>query len=176
MTHWFPIIASGAGAALITLLGGVTGGVIASRSQRRHWIRDRQVDACAAVVAESTGAELAMRRLWRRNEKVDWRPWNQALALFSVVGAPAAVAAAEKMDATFWQSTLRMREIAEFDESCWAEIVRDLHSARMHFINVTRADILGGRSALERLPIMIPPVRPTQRAANYPAAELGTDP
>jgi len=160
MAHWVPLVVSSAAGALVTLLGAITGGVIASRSQRRHWIRDKQVDACAAIVAESTSAELAMRRLWRRQEKVDWKPWNQALALVSLVGAPEAIAAAEKMDATFWRSTLRMRDIGEFDENSWSEIVQELRSARMTFINVTRSDILGGRYALERLPIIIPPAPP----------------
>ena len=73
MAHWVPLVVSSAAGALVTLLGAITGGVIAGRSQRRYWIRDRQVDACAAIVAESTSAELAMRRLWGRHEKVDWK-------------------------------------------------------------------------------------------------------
>jgi hypothetical protein len=63
-----------------------------------------------------------MRRLWRRDEKVDWKPWNQALALTSLVGTPAAIAAAEKMDAMFWHSTLRMEKFGTFDEG---QLVRD---------------------------------------------------
>jgi hypothetical protein len=155
---------------LVTLLGAVTGGAIASRSQRRHWIRDKQVDACAVIVAESTRAELAMRRFWRRGEKVDWNPWNQALALISLVGAPAAIAAAEKMDATFWRSTLRMEELGAFDEASWSEIVQALRSARLDFINVAREDIAEVRYRLERLPIILPPTRSAGSGANEATA------
>jgi hypothetical protein len=162
VTGWIPVVVSSAGAALAALLGAVIGGVIASRSQRRHWTRDKQVDACAAIVTESTRAELAMRRLWRRDEKVDGKPWNQALALISLVGAPAAIAAAEKMDATFWQSTLRMEELGAFDEASWSEIVQALRSVRLDFINVAREDIVGVRHRLEHLPIILPPVRPSR--------------
>jgi hypothetical protein len=158
VSDWIPIVVTSTGAALVTLLGAVTGGVIAGRSQKRHWIRDKQVDACAAIVAESTHAELAMRRLWRRDEKVDWNPWNQALALISLVATPAAIAAAEKMDAKFWLSTSRMESLGGFDEASWSEIVQDLRSVRLDFINIAREKIVGVRHGLERMPVILPPV------------------
>jgi hypothetical protein len=179
VTDWIPVVVSSAGGALVTLLGAVTGGAIASRSQRRHWTRDKQVDACAAIVAESTRAELAMRRLWRRDEKVDWKPWNQALALISLVGTHAAIAAAEKMDARFWHSTLRMEKLGTFDEASWSEIVQDLRSVRLDFINVAREEIVGASHGLERLPIILPPVRPGRLGTNQPgtsAARADSDP
>ena len=107
-----------------------------------------------------------MRRLWRRDEKVDWKPWNQALALFSLVGTPAAIAAAEKMDTMFWQSTLRIEKLGTFDETNWSEIVQDLQSVRLEFINVAREEIVGMRHGLERLPIIVPPVRPARPGTN----------
>jgi hypothetical protein len=143
VTDWIPVVISSAGAAVVTLLGAITGGVIASRSQKRHWIRDKQVDACAAIVAESTRGQLAMRRLWRRGEKVDWGPWNQALALISLTGSPGTIAAAEEMDAMFWRSTLRMGSAETFDEKIWTQIVEDLQSVRLGFINCARKDIVG---------------------------------
>ena len=117
MTSWIPIVASSAGAAVVTLFGAVTGGAIASRTQRRHWTRDKQVEACTAIVSESTRTQLALRRLWRHGEKVDWYGWNQALALISLVGTPKSIAAADKMDAVFWNSTSRMDEAGTFDEA-----------------------------------------------------------
>jgi hypothetical protein len=176
VTDWIPIVVSSAGAALVTLLGAVTGGAIASRSQKRHLIRDKQVDACAAIVAESTRAELAMRRLWRRDEKVDWKPWNQALALLSLVATPAAIAAAEKMDATFWHSTLRMEELGTFDEASWSGIVQDLRSVRLDFINVAREEIVEVRHGLKRLPIIPPPVRLGTNQTGTPTTRADADP
>ena len=66
------------------------------------------------------------------------KPWNHALALISLVATPAAIAAAEKMGATFWNSTLRMEKRGAFDEASWSEIVQDLRSVRLDFINVAR--------------------------------------
>lgn len=176
VSDWIPIVVSSTGAALVTLLGAITGGVIAGRSQKRHWIRDKQVDACAAIVAESTRAELAMRRLWRRDEKVDWNPWNQALALISLVATPAAITAAEKMDAKFWLSTSRMESLGEFDEASWSEIVQDLRSVRLDFINIAREEIVGVGHGLERLPVILPTVGLGANQAGTSAARDDADP
>jgi hypothetical protein len=158
MTSWIPIVASSAGAAVVTLFGAVTGGAIASRTQRRHWTRDKQVEACTAIVSESTRTQLALRRLWRHGEKVDWYGWNEALALISLVGTPASIAAADKMDAVFWNSTSRMDKASGFDEAIWGEIVQHLETARLSFINEARREIIGVSVDLERLPIARPPV------------------
>jgi hypothetical protein len=170
VTDWVPIVISSAGGAIVTLLGAVTGGVIASRSQRRHWIRDKQVDACAAIVAESTRGQLAMRRLWRRGERADWGPWNLALALISLTASPAVIAAAEKMDATFWRSTRRMEEREEFDEEIWMQVVEDLQLVRRDFINCARKEIVGMHQDIERLPIVTPPARNGHGHAGTPSA------
>jgi ribosomal protein L39E len=156
LTSWVPIVVSSAGAAVVTLLGAVTGGAIAGHSQRRHWTRDKQIEACTAIASESTRTQLALRRLWRRGEKVDWNGWNQALALISLVGTPALIASADEMDAVFWRSTSRMEEVAEFDEVAWADIVQEMEAARLSFINVARREIIGISAELERLPIARP--------------------
>jgi hypothetical protein len=92
-----------------------------------------------------------MRRLWRRGEKVDWKPWNQALALISLVATPAAIAAAEKMDAT-------------------------LRSVRPDFINVAREEIVEVRHGLKGLPIILPPVRLGTNQTGTPATRDDADP
>jgi hypothetical protein len=156
VTSWIPIVASSAGAAVVTLLGAVTGGAIGSRSEKQHWTRDKQIEACTAIVSESTRTQLALRRLWRRGEKVDWYGWNQALALISLVGTPTSIAAADKMDAAFWNSTSQMDKAGAFDEAIWANIVQQLETARLSFINEARREIIGVSVALERLPIARP--------------------
>jgi hypothetical protein len=150
----------------VTLLGAVTGGAISSRSQRRHWIRDKQVEACAAIVSESTRTQIALRRLWRHSEEVDWNGWNQALSLISLVGTPAAVEAAATMDAAFWRSTDRMKDAGAFDESLWADIVRDLETTRLAFINGVRGDTVGLGARLEHLPVVRPPLPGQQPATS----------
>lgn len=156
VTSWITVVVSSAGGVIVTLLGAVTGGAIASRSQKRYWTRDKQVDACAVVVSESTRAQLAVRRRWRHGEKVDWTVWNQALAMISLVSTPAAIAAAHAMDEAFWRCTQRIRELGSFDERHWSEIVEDLESARLRFINEARQEVVGLGNRLERLPIMRP--------------------
>jgi hypothetical protein len=156
VTSWIPIVVSSAGAAAVTLLGAVTGGAIAGRSQRLYWTRDKQVEACTAIVSESTRTQLALRRLWRRGDNVDWNGWNQALALISLVGMPTAIAAADKMDAVFWHSKSRMDVAGAFDENIWADIVRELESARLSFINGARQEVIGVGVRLQRLPIARP--------------------
>jgi hypothetical protein len=59
----------------------VTGGAIASRSQRRQWARDQQLGACAAVIQESTRMQIALRQQRRYGQAADWTAWNQALAM-----------------------------------------------------------------------------------------------
>jgi len=162
VTSWILVVASSAGAAAVTLLGAVTGGSIASRTQRQHWTRDKQVEACTAIASESTRTQLALRRLWRRGEKVDWNGWNQALALISLVGTPTLIAAADKMDAVFWSSTARMDNAGAFDAGIWAEIVQQMEAARVAFINGARREIVGFSAQLERLPIARP-ARPKNR-------------
>ena len=117
-----------------------------------------------------------MRRLWRRDEKVDWNPWNQALALISLVATPAAITAAEKMDAKFWLSTSRMENLGEFDEASWSEIVQDLRSVRLDFINIAREEIAGVGHGLERLPVVLPAVGLGANQAGTSAARDDADP
>ena len=81
MTGWIAILVSGASGAVVTLVGVVTGGMLASRSQRRQWLRDKQVDARAAVVQESTTMQLALLRQWKHQDRPDWTAWSQALAM-----------------------------------------------------------------------------------------------
>jgi hypothetical protein len=95
MTGWIAVLVSGVSGAVVTLVGVVTGGVLASRSQRRQWLRDKQVDACAVVVQQSTAMQLALLRQWKRQDRPDWTAWNQALAMIWLVGTPAVREAAK---------------------------------------------------------------------------------
>jgi hypothetical protein len=70
----------------MALLGAVTGGVIASRTQGRQWLREQRIDAYAAVIQEPTRMQLAVRSEWRRGGRPDWTIWNLALALIWLVG------------------------------------------------------------------------------------------
>jgi len=77
---------------------------------------------------------------------------------FSAQATSTTIAAAGKMDAVFWRSTARMDEAGAFDERTWAELVRELESVRLAFINVARREIIEVGARLERLPIARPPM------------------
>jgi hypothetical protein len=99
-----------------------------------------------------------MRRLWRHGEKVDWTAWNQALAMISLVGTPATIVEARAMDEAFWRCTERIKELGSFDERRWEEILDDLESARLKFINEARQQVVRVGSRLDRLPTVRPPI------------------
>jgi hypothetical protein len=97
MTSWITIVVFGASGAVVTLVGGV----LASRSQRRQRLRDKQVEACAVVVQQSTTIRLALPRQWKHQDRPDWTAWNQALAMTWLVGTSAVREAANQMDRAF---------------------------------------------------------------------------
>jgi hypothetical protein len=90
MAGWLAVLVSAASGVVVTLAGVVTGGLIASRSQRRQWTRDQQAGSCATVIQESVRVQLALREWWRHGQRADWTAWNQALAMIWLVGTPEA--------------------------------------------------------------------------------------
>ncbi|MBS2966839.1 hypothetical protein KGA66_27640 [Actinocrinis puniceicyclus] len=75
------------GGILATVLGVVLGSILTGRSQRSTWIRDRQLEAYAAIIREGTRAQLVLREHFKGHiHRVDWTPWNEALATISLEG------------------------------------------------------------------------------------------
>lgn len=70
----------------------------------------------------------------------------------------------------FWRSPLRMQEQA-FDEGSWTQIVEDLQSVRLDFINCVRREFVGLLHTIERLPIVTPPVRNSLGQGENPPPE-----
>lgn len=148
---WLAVISSASGLAGVTLGVALTG-----RAQRTQWARGKQIDACAAIVVGSTRVQLALRRQWRHGDRVDWVPWNEALADISLVASPAVVDAAGDVDALFWRfSDLIDRGDLE-DEAAWVAASGLMETARLAFINTAKEQVIGSRKRLERLPIRRP--------------------
>jgi hypothetical protein len=91
------VVVTSVGAVLTTLLGVLAGSILTSRSQQRQWSRDRQADACAQILCESSNVLIELAGLtWRPPDPVpdglvvptpmDWKAWNDALAMISLVG------------------------------------------------------------------------------------------
>ena len=158
MTGWIAILVSGASGAVVTLVGVVTGGMLTSRSQRRQWLRDKQVDACAVVVQQSTTMQLALLRQWKHQDRPDWTAWNQALAMIWLVGTPAVRDAAKQMDRAFWICGTWIKRGQLTSEDAWAEQRDALELSRRDFINAARREPVGARELVSDVPVARPPL------------------
>ncbi|WP_369149016.1 hypothetical protein [Streptomyces sp. R44] len=157
MTSTWVLIATTAGTALTTLLGVVAGTILTSRSQRSHWARDRQADACATVLRESSALLIALSgsthgALQRppAPAAVDWKPWNEALAGLALIADREIVEAAHAIDEEFWNSHIKLRHGLAAPEEWFA--LRDAVDRRRHaFTTVARRRITRSRAELQRL-------------------------
>ncbi|WP_433917409.1 hypothetical protein OIE50_50625 [Streptomyces canus] len=145
------------------LVGVLAGSLLTSRANRVHWSRDKQVEACAAIVAESTRIQLALRRAWRHGEPVDWVPWNVALGTIWLVGSPTTVAAAAAMDQVFWDRSEQFIQQTATGEAAWKEARDRMEAARLDFINAARLHVDPRHSRLTQVPVSRPPLPRTVR-------------
>jgi hypothetical protein len=162
---WSLIITT-ASAVLTTLLGVLVGGVVANRSQKRHWSRDRQMEACAQVLRESSNVliELAAANGQRVNPTpeqlahpvpglptlIDWRPWNEALAMVNLVADHDIVEAAHAIDAEIWPIHLQIKA-GVVREGDWFALRDKIESRRREFVNVARGRLASAGPPLRRL-------------------------
>ncbi|MFJ2158144.1 hypothetical protein [Streptomyces sp. NPDC087856] len=154
MIDW-QIVVSSAGSVLVTLSGVVAGAVLANRSQKQHRTRDRQIDACAAVVAESTRVQIAILRAWKEGGTVDWTAWNIALGTIWLVGKPPMVGAAARMDEIFWRYSNQFIRGEVTDEGAWGTVRDLMEAARLDFINVAR-DMSEAGGPMTEVPVRRP--------------------
>lgn len=148
---WPAIISS-----VSALLGVAVGGFLTARIQKRQWARDQQIEACAAIVVESTRVQLSLRGQWKHDQRVDWVPWNEALAKISLVADRAVVEAAGEVDAVFWQHSDRIDRGEITNEATWFAATEPMEAARLAFVNTAKRHVLGSADRLDRLPIRRP--------------------
>jgi hypothetical protein len=153
MTTWYAILISGVSGAVVTLLGVVVGGVMTGRSQRRHWLRDKQIEACAALLRESTAIQIALRHLWKRQETTEWTAWNQALAMIWLIGTPAVRNEAKRMDRIFWLFRERIKRGQIYGESAWGEVRDEMELARRDLINAARREMVASKELVDDVPV-----------------------
>jgi hypothetical protein len=146
------------GGVAAALIGVLAGSLLTSRANRMHWSRDKQIDACASIVAESTRIQLALRRAWRHDEPVDWVPWNVALGTIWLVGSPAVVAAAAAMDQVFWDHSEQFIQQTATSETAWKEARDRMEAARLGFINAARLHVDPRHNPLSQVPVSRPPM------------------
>jgi hypothetical protein len=153
---WLAVLISAASGAVVTLVGVMAGGVIASRSQRQQWTRDKQLGACAEMVQGSTRMQLALRQRWRGGGPADWTAWNEALAMIWLVGTPAVLAEARRMDRTFWLCSARIKNGQVANEADWAAVRDEMEIARRDFINAARREVVHTNASVDDVPVARP--------------------
>jgi hypothetical protein len=148
---WPAIISS-----VSALLGVAMGGFLTARVQKRQWARGQQIEACAAIVVESTRVQLSLRGQWKHGQRVDWVSWNEALAKVSLVADRSVVEAAGEIDAVFWRHSDRIDRGEITDEAAWFAATEPMEAARLAFVNTAKHHVLGSADRLDRLPIRRP--------------------
>lgn len=146
------------GGVAAALIGVVAGSLLTSRTNRMHWSRDKQIDACSAIVAESTRIQLALRRAWKHGDAVDWVPWNVALGTIWLVGSPAVVAAAARIDEVFWEYSDQFIQQTASGEQTWSQARDQMEAARLEFINTARLHVDPQHTPLNQAPVARPPL------------------
>jgi hypothetical protein len=149
------------GAVLTTLLGVLVGSILTNRSQTRQWSRDRQADACAQVLRESSNLLIELAKLHgqkvasvpdrvRIQTPLDWKPWNEALAMVNLVADHDIVAAAHAVDAEFWPVHQQVKR-GWTKEGDWYKLRSPIEERRRDFVNVARKHLAPSGMPLRRL-------------------------
>jgi hypothetical protein len=155
------LIVTAIGATVTTLLGVVVGSALSNRSQSRQWSRDRHADACALVLRESSSMMMELASLSRRPvepvpdgiyvpNSLDWKPWNEAIAMISLVADHEIVNAAHAIDAEFWRAHLQLRR-GWLGEGGWPALRDPIEARRQDFINTSRRHLARPGPPLRRL-------------------------
>lgn len=143
------IATSSAAGSLIALLGVFAGVVATTRTQRRHWAREKLTEACRDIIQEAARVQRAFLRRWEGGaEPIDWVVWNQALSSLWLFGDDRLVRAAAQMDETFFlvSHAIRNGEIA--DLASWRRARDTMESDRLAFINYARSGALNAKLAI----------------------------
>jgi hypothetical protein len=140
---WNALATTGS-AVLTTLLGVVAGSYVSGRTQRvqRSW--DRQTDACAQVLRESAAILVALAQVAKERSRspgavsdVDWRPWNDALAMVSLVAEHDIAQAAHAIDEQIWRSHIALvRGVSTPDR--WFALRGAVEDRRQLFTEIAR--------------------------------------
>jgi hypothetical protein len=155
------LIVTTIGAVSTTLLGVLVGSLLSSRSQQRQWSRDRQADACAEVLRESSNVLIEFNRLTRQPVEpapdganvptpMDWKPWNEALAMLVLVAEHDVVEAAQAIDERMWPVHQQIKR-GWIPAGGWVKLREAIEESRENFVSVARKRLAPPGPPLERL-------------------------
>jgi hypothetical protein len=159
------------GGIAAALIGVLVGSLLTSRTQTQQWFRDKQVEACADILKESTVIMLQYERSSRKHEReqIDWIPWNSYLALISIVAEQSIVDAAIRIDRSFWEASPVIDSLNASNED-WFRIRDEIESCRLAFINTARTVL--GRSGNPLMQIL---GRPSEWPNEAPKGDSATN-
>ena len=155
------LIITTAGAVLTTLLGVFVGSGLGSRSQQSQWSRDRQADACADVLRESSNILIELNRMTRQPIQLapdgacvptpmDWRAWNEALAMIALVADHDIVEAAQAIDAQIWPVHQQIKR-GWVPDGGWFGLRDLIEDRRENFVNLARKHLAASGPPVRRL-------------------------
>lgn len=182
-----PVLVSGLSGAAVTLAGVFAGGVVSSRSQRRQWLRDTQLEACVAVVQEAARIQIGLADLYlyearRLSETrrlhfprgksssaspkptLDWTAWNQTLYRLWAVAPEATRNSARQIDGLFWECRYRIEHQSIRTDDDWSAARDLIEAAQVSFIDTFRRDVVGAKPVQDG-PVARPPI--TELQARY---------
>jgi hypothetical protein len=82
--------------------------------------------------------------------RLDWRPWNEALAMICLVADHEIVEAAQAIDAEFWPVHIQIKN-GLTTESEWFALRDLVEASRQDFVNITRKHLAPPGPPLRRL-------------------------
>ncbi|GAB7035709.1 hypothetical protein AB0G35_15640 [Streptomyces sp. NPDC021749] len=148
---WDAIVTTGIGAAA-TILGILIGGVVGRRNQNQQWLRDTQAAAYAAYLREFTAIEIELREAYldHRPNTADWAPFNAALTSLSLVAAPDVAHAAGDLTDAVGRFALMVADQGPRDRDGLRQIMSDLASGQVAFVNAARRSLDASQHPLNR--------------------------
>ncbi|MEV6033581.1 hypothetical protein AB0L65_20670 [Nonomuraea sp. NPDC052116] len=150
-------------AVLGTLLGVLVGDRMNRRSQRHHWSRQVQQEACDQVFRESSrlmidlvGLIGAKSKPTTKSKELDWNPWSNALGSLNTSVHQEIVDAAHAVDTEIWRAH-RQIDVGLPALEMWFSLRDQIDLKRLDFVNAVRKHVtgqeplkrLGGRPARE---------------------------
>jgi hypothetical protein len=134
---WGIVASAVSGGAVAAAVGALIGVGVSRYRRDRWWLRDRQADSCAAVLAQHARIEVELRTAHRhqRPPAVDWALWQGAVASLTLTASQAVADAV----ADLTEAILMVEDQVGYGHDAPWPPQRDiLIAAQMSFTNAAR--------------------------------------
>jgi hypothetical protein len=144
------VFVSTAGGAVTSLLGVLVGGLLARRSQDRHWLKDTKASAYRALLREYTRTEFDVRRAYLgllEVTELDWARWGAAVTELSLVADDKVAVAAQGISDILVRMERQVHG-GERDDDEWRRLQHALVDAQRSFVTAARRSLSPSQPAL----------------------------